>query len=46
MNVELLHRTIDEIAPETLVECYNSTQYNLETIQTNRKTTISLFGNI
>ena len=33
MNTELLRKTLNEISPETLVELYNLTQYNLETIQ-------------
>ena len=33
MNTELLRKTLNEITPETLVEWYNLTQYNLETIQ-------------
>jgi hypothetical protein len=37
MNVELLNKTINEITPETLVEWYNLTQYNFETIQNKLK---------
>ena len=37
MNVELLNKTIDEITPETLVEWYNLTQYNLETLHNKLK---------
>ena len=33
MNTELLHKTLNEISPETLVEWYNLTKYNLQTLQ-------------
>jgi len=33
MNTELLNKTINEISPKTLVEWYNVTLSNLETIQ-------------
>jgi len=35
MDIELLNKIIYKITPETLVQWYNSTQYNLETIKTN-----------
>jgi hypothetical protein len=37
MEVELLNKTINEISPETLVECYNSTRYCLQTIKNELK---------
>jgi len=37
MNVELVNKTVNEINPVTLVEWYNLTQYNLQTIQNKLK---------
>jgi len=37
MDIKLLNKTINEITPETLVETYNLTHHNLETIQNKLK---------
>ena len=44
MDTELLHKTLNEISPETLVEWYNLTQYNLQLYKRNWKTLMILFG--